>query len=96
MPAAETFGMWAVAEAVSEATGTSPRAVIAVGDCDPAAAAENAASSGAAQIRALLAHARRLTHQWLAVSVPRAANVDADRLSHPELLEEVQRDAAAA
>eukprot|EP00965_Chrysotila_dentata_P162173 5355592-Pleurochrysis_carterae.AAC.1 len=35
----ETFGMWAVAEAVSEATGTPPRAVIAVGDCDPAAAA---------------------------------------------------------
>eukprot|EP00965_Chrysotila_dentata_P075835 2505245-Pleurochrysis_carterae.AAC.1 len=66
MPAAEAFGIWAVAEAMHEATGERPRAVIAIGDCDPAAAAFNAASSGAAQIRELLAHARQLTHQWLA------------------------------
>eukprot|EP00965_Chrysotila_dentata_P032314 1077149-Pleurochrysis_carterae.AAC.1 len=34
--------------------------------------------------------------QWLAVSVPREANVDADRLSHPHLFGEVDADAAAA
>eukprot|EP00965_Chrysotila_dentata_P088395 2919505-Pleurochrysis_carterae.AAC.5 len=51
MPAAELFGTWAVAEAVSVAQGHRPQAVVAVGDCDPAAAAINAASSGRAQMR---------------------------------------------
>eukprot|EP00965_Chrysotila_dentata_P084945 2803957-Pleurochrysis_carterae.AAC.1 len=51
--------------------GRAPVAVIAVGDCNPAAAALNAASSGAAAIRALLGHARDLKRQWLVVSVPR-------------------------
>eukprot|EP00965_Chrysotila_dentata_P014638 484767-Pleurochrysis_carterae.AAC.3 len=32
---------------------------------------------------------RALTAQWLGVSVPREANGDADRLSHPHLLEAV-------
>eukprot|EP00965_Chrysotila_dentata_P102319 3377744-Pleurochrysis_carterae.AAC.1 len=45
MPAAETFGTWAVAEAVRESVGERPRAAVAIGDCDPAAAALNAASS---------------------------------------------------
>eukprot|EP00965_Chrysotila_dentata_P046335 1539961-Pleurochrysis_carterae.AAC.3 len=60
MPAAEPFGAWAVAEAVRAAVEERPRAIIAIGDCDPAAAALNAASSGAAQMVALLyrAHAR--------------------------------------
>eukprot|EP00965_Chrysotila_dentata_P050882 1687696-Pleurochrysis_carterae.AAC.1 len=52
MPAAELFGAWAVAEAVgTEARGVRPVAVIAVGDCDPAALALNSASSGAAAMR---------------------------------------------
>ena len=93
MPAAELFGSIAVAEAVSEARGIRPTAVYAVGDCDPAAYALNAAASGNAQIRCLLKPARDLTSQWLAVSVPREMNVDADRLSHPTLYSEV---AAAA
>eukprot|EP00965_Chrysotila_dentata_P061321 2031958-Pleurochrysis_carterae.AAC.1 len=38
MPAAELFGAWAVAEAAARAGGEAPQAVIAVGDCDPAAA----------------------------------------------------------
>eukprot|EP00965_Chrysotila_dentata_P009374 305077-Pleurochrysis_carterae.AAC.1 len=42
MPTAELFGAWAVAAAVSDATAEPPTAVIAVGDCDPAAAALNA------------------------------------------------------
>eukprot|EP00965_Chrysotila_dentata_P022828 756834-Pleurochrysis_carterae.AAC.1 len=69
MPAAELFGSWATAEAVRAAAGGgAPRAVVAVGDCDPAAAALNAASSGAASMREVLRAARRLTAQWLAVS----------------------------
>eukprot|EP00965_Chrysotila_dentata_P123505 4082530-Pleurochrysis_carterae.AAC.1 len=74
MPAAELFGAWAVAEAVSATRVERPAAVIAVGDCDPAASALNAASSGAAAMRELLRCARRLTSQWLAVSIPREAN----------------------
>eukprot|EP00965_Chrysotila_dentata_P230146 6197602-Pleurochrysis_carterae.AAC.1 len=97
MPVAELFGTWAVAAAVdAESRGARPTAVIAVGDCDPAASALNAASSGSAAARELLRDARRLASQWLAVSVPRGANGDADRLSHPRLLGEVAADAEAA
>eukprot|EP00965_Chrysotila_dentata_P245998 6206902-Pleurochrysis_carterae.AAC.1 len=45
LPTAELFDSWAVAQAVSVATSSTPRAAIAVGDCDPVAAAVNAASS---------------------------------------------------
>eukprot|EP00965_Chrysotila_dentata_P106148 3506078-Pleurochrysis_carterae.AAC.1 len=83
MPAAELFGIEAVARAAASAAGTAVAAVISVGDCQPAAAAVNAATSGTAQMRALLQSARALTKQWLAVAVPREANGDADRLSHP-------------
>ena len=96
MPAAELFGVVAVAEAVAAARGTPPSAVTAVGDCDPAMGALNTASSGNAQMRVMLGAARALTSQWLAVSVPREANVDADRLSHPELYGEVAASAEAA
>eukprot|EP00965_Chrysotila_dentata_P088695 2928556-Pleurochrysis_carterae.AAC.1 len=47
-------------------------------------------------MRELLRGARRLTSQWLAVTVPREANSDADRLSHPHLLAAVMADAEAA
>eukprot|EP00965_Chrysotila_dentata_P046017 1529267-Pleurochrysis_carterae.AAC.3 len=96
MPMAELFSAWAVSKAVATETGTPPLAIIAGGDCDPAALAINAASSGEAAMRELLARSRRLTTQWMAVSVPREANVDADRLSHPRMLAEVEADAAAA
>ena len=96
MPAAETFGQWAAAQAYADHTGLPPSAITAVGDCDPAAAALNAAASGRPQMRQLLRGARRLCSQWLGVSVPRELNLDADRLSHPALLPEVQRDAQAA
>eukprot|EP00965_Chrysotila_dentata_P073661 2433358-Pleurochrysis_carterae.AAC.1 len=46
MPAAELFGIWAVARAATTMAMTLPRAVVAVGDCQPAAAAVNAAASG--------------------------------------------------
>eukprot|EP00965_Chrysotila_dentata_P202078 6180924-Pleurochrysis_carterae.AAC.2 len=48
MPAAELFGCWAVAAAAAAAAGgASPRAVIAIGDCDPAAAALDAGQARA-------------------------------------------------
>eukprot|EP00965_Chrysotila_dentata_P122683 4054943-Pleurochrysis_carterae.AAC.1 len=66
MPAAELFGIWATALATAEARGAAPRAVIAVGDCEPAAAATNAATSGVPQMRALVKGMRELATQWLA------------------------------
>eukprot|EP00965_Chrysotila_dentata_P124057 4100254-Pleurochrysis_carterae.AAC.1 len=70
MPAAELFGMWAVARAVAQARGAPPAAVIAVGDCAPAAAVTNAASSGVPQMRELVRAMRTTIAQWLAVAVP--------------------------
>ncbi len=97
MPAAEAFGQWAVAEAAAMARGGGAvSAVTAIGDCDAAAAAINAASSGKAQMRRLLRGAAQLSQQWLAVSVPRELNSDADRLSHPAQLSEVLEAAETA
>ena len=94
MPAAELFTTWAVAEAAAAAKPFT--AVIAVGDCDPAAHALDAASSATPQMSALLASARQRAKQWLGVSVPREWNLDADRLSHPALLHAVLEDARRA
>ena len=44
----------------------------------------------------LLGAARALTRQWLGVAVPREWNLDADRLSHPSMLDGVLADARAA
>jgi hypothetical protein len=96
MPAAELFGMWAVAEAARAASGRPCTSVTAVGDCDPAAGALNSVASRNPQMRGLLAGARQLTRQWLAVSIPREYNLDADRLSHPRMLGDVRADALAA
>eukprot|EP00965_Chrysotila_dentata_P178188 5885354-Pleurochrysis_carterae.AAC.2 len=49
-----------------------------------------------AQMRALLRSARELCQQWCAVSVPREANGDADRLSHPDQLNAVRAEATRA
>ena len=98
MPAAELFTAWALAEAVfgDASLAGSVAALIAVGDCEPAAAALNAASSPTPQMDHLLAAARALARQWLGVAVPREWNLDADRLSHPPLLDSVMADARAA
>eukprot|EP00965_Chrysotila_dentata_P260585 6213957-Pleurochrysis_carterae.AAC.1 len=81
-PVTELFDAWAVAEAVDTALrGASRTAVIAVGDCDPAAAALNSASSNAAVAGG---------------TVPREANGDANRLSHLYLLGAVTADVEAA
>ena len=47
-------------------------------------------------MRKLVRGARELCAHWLAVSVSRDLNVDADRLSHPAQLAEVRADAQAA
>ena len=88
MPAAELFATWATAEAAIVCKPAT--AVIAVGDCDPAAGAIDAASSGVAAVSELLTAMRARIKFWLGVSVPREWNLDADRL------EEVLADARAA
>ena len=97
MPMAELFGQWAVPAAVADAGGWPVRrAAFVFSDCSPAVAALNAASSGNAAMRSLVRDARAVTQQWLGVAVPREANSDADRLSHPAMRAEVERDAVAA
>jgi len=95
MPAAELFTCWAVPEAVARACRCTPAAVLAVGDCDPAAKAINSATSGVPQIAHILDAMRRTSSQWLGIHVNREWNLDADRLSHPRLLDDVREDAAA-
>ena len=82
-PAAELFGAWAVPQAAMHA-GVEAGPVYAIGDCDAAVGALNAAGSSNRQMHLLVVAARRLAAEWLAVSVPREANGDADTLSHPE------------
>ena len=96
MPAAELFGSVAIASAVSTAIGSPPSAVHAITDCAPAASAINATTSGVHQLRRILRIARSCAPLWLGVAIPREANVDADRLSHPHLYEDVAADATAA
>ena len=91
MPAAELFGAWAMGAAMQEVL-PHLSAIIAVGDCQPACAAINKASSPVAQLNALVQAARRSCAQWLAVHVPRRLNVGADSLSHPREFERLQRE----
>ena len=98
MPAAELFGCWAIPQAVkawrSEDGQSAPEwdAVIAIGDCAPAARALNLETSASAQMRVILREARRGNRHWLGVAVPREWNLDADRLSHPVQLRDVWED----
>ena len=91
MPAAELFTSWAVAEAALEAGAprSETSAIIAIGDCQPAAGALNRASSPVGTLRCLLQHMRQRVQQWLGVQVPREINLDADELSHPSRLQAV-------
>ena len=98
MPAGELFATWATAAAaLAEArVGGAVAAVIAVGDCAPAAAALNRASSPRALMRAVLRGARELSKQWLGVQVPRELNQRADALSHPSGAAAVRAELEAA
>ena len=90
MPAAELFATVACLDAALDASGLRPltTAAIAVGDCQPAAAALNRASSPAPAIRTILTAARSSLRQWLGVQVPRELNSTADLFSHPSRFSE--------
>ena len=94
MPAAETFGQWAVAHSV--ARHARVERVFAVGDCAPAGSGINSRVSPNPQMRAILDGLSGVAEQWLGVSVRRWANVDADRLSHPQMADGVEAEALAA
>ena len=96
IPAAELFTAWAVADAVAEAVGEQPHGVAAIVDSESAALALAKASSGEPAMHHILVQARRASTVWLGVAVPREANVDADRLSHPALRHLVEREASEA
>ena len=97
MPAAELFTSWACLEAALGVSGYRDRirAAIAVGDCQPAAAALNRASSPISLMREILHAARASLTQWLGVQVPRELNTLADVLSHPSRLPEALATIAA-
>ena len=94
MPAAELFGALALAQAVAAQLDVA--AVVAIGDCKPAAGALNAAASPVPQMQGLVVAARAGVQQWLGVAVPRELNIDADRLSHPSQAAAVEADARQA
>lgn len=97
MPAGETFAALALADAVAVTIATGcVRAVVAVGDCKPAASALSAVYSRSPQLRYLVGVAREATVSWLGVAVPRELNMDADRLSHPSRARAVAGEAEAA
>jgi len=96
MPAGEVFASVALAEAVALAMGSNIKAVVAVGDCSPAASALSAIYSRSPQLRHLVGVARGVSHSWLGVDIPRELNVDADRLSHPSQASGVAREAEEA
>ena len=94
MPAAELFASIVLPRAVAREADV--RAVYAVGDCAPAAQSLENLYSPQPQMRALLRAAEGSAWQWLPAAVPREANVDADRLSHPQEAAAVVADAEAA
>ena len=94
MPAAELFAQVALPRAVSRLAHIS--AVYAVGDCQPSAHVVAAMHSRNPAMRQLVEAAREGAIPWVSVHVHREANVDADRLSHPDMLSDVIADAVAA
>ena len=94
MPAAELFAALAVPLAV--ARSVTCHTVFAVGDCAPAAGAVDAMHSRTPQVRSIVAEASATGWSWVSAKVPREANLDADRLSHPALLEAVRKEAKEA
>ena len=94
MPAAETFAACALASAVHHLLPV--RAVVAVVDCQPAARVLCGAISPNAQMRSVARLSNTQAQPWLGVHVVRELNLDADRLSHPQLADAVVGEAAAA
>ena len=96
MPAAELFGLWAVAEAVQELFQRRFATVVAVGDCKPAASAVVAAKSRSSTMRPILAAFPFETQSYLGVWVPREYNTSPDTLSHPSQLKQLTDALTAA
>ena len=90
MPAAELFAQALLPLLVARVAQSD--VVYALGDCGPAVGVVDALYSRNPQMRAtvLLTSAQPCT--WVGVKVPREANRDADRLSHPALLDAVLAD----
>ena len=93
MPAAELFASAALPLAVARTSSVS--STCAVGDCGPAVGTIRAMHSGNAQMRAILEAIQSMDVPFISVKVPREANQDADRLSHPEQLRLLLQEAAA-
>ena len=86
MPAAELFATYAVADVPIRDmanSGEPVTAVVAVGDCMPAARVISAARARVPLMHGIMGHMRNNTEQWLGVHVPRELNTDPDLLSHP-------------
>lgn len=94
MPAAELFGQLCLPTAISRLAACS--CVYAAGDCEPSGSVVAALHSGNAQMRVLVNEAASRPWSWVSAHVPREANRDADRLSHPAELAAVRADAEAA
>ena len=87
MPAGELFA--AVLLPRMLAREISIRTCFAVGDCDPAVRTLASMHSAHPQMRRLVAWAASAKHCWVPAQVPREANMDADRLSHPDMYPQV-------
>jgi hypothetical protein len=93
MPAAELFTQLVLPAAVARLTHL--HTVFSVGDCEPSALVVGEMHSRNSQMRSLVASFATPGTTWIGAHVPREANLDADRLSHPSQLPDVVRDAKA-
>ena len=94
MPAAELFASVVLPRAFARVAHHSR--TFAVGDCGPAVATIDAMHSGNAQMQCILGAIQGMAGSWVSVKVPREANLDADRLSHPAELDAVIAEARLA
>ena len=94
MPAAELFAQLVLPRALARVAHIS--SVFAVGDCEPSGRVVESLHSGNPIMRPLAQAARSAPWSWANAHVPREANTDADRLSHPAQLRHVRADAEAA
>ena len=93
--AAELFTQLLVARVAARELG-APLRVFGVCDCSSAATALNELHGRSAHMASLARHAAACDWEWVGVPVPRCLNFDADRLSHPALVDAVLAEAAAA
>ena len=92
--AAEVFGQLLLARVAARELG-APERVYGVCDCSSAVAALNELHGRSSHMAALARRAAECDWTWIGVPVPRSLNFDADRLSHPALVDSVIAEAAA-